>query len=198
VLQTRTAVFNRILNADFKVQIAQYLATIKPGYPKTLAELAAKALDPQSGYRSPEKAAGLKYTDEHALDLTDPEYLAAHDQGLALVKAGVLALFSKYSLDAIVYPTAAMPAALIKPADAATPAAPAPGSSTNIANETGFPDLIVPAGMTQDGLPVTISFFGVDYSEPKLIGYGYDFEQATHAYTVPKFTPKLPGDMIQY
>ena len=33
--------------------------------------------------------------------------------------------------------------------------------------------------MTKEGLPVTISFFGLAWSEPKLLGYGYDFEQAT-------------------
>ena len=65
-----------------------------------------------------------------------------------------------------------------------------------MANQTGFPDLIVPAGMTKDGLPVTISFCGPAYSEAKLIGYGYDFEQATKARVLPKYTPKLPGDLI--
>ena len=54
-------------------------------------------------------------------------------------------------------------------------------SPTSFANQTGFPDLIVPAGMTPEGLPVTISFFGRAWSEPKLLGYGYDFEQATKA-----------------
>ena len=53
------------------------------------------------------------------------------------------------------------------------------GSGTIIASETGFPDLIVPAGMTKEGLPVTISFIGTAFSEQKLLGYGYDFEQAT-------------------
>jgi len=43
---------------------------------------------------------------------------------------------------------------------------------------------------------VTISFFGPAFSEPKLLGYGYDFEQATLARTQPKTTPILPGDTI--
>ena len=70
------------------------------------------------------------------------------------------------------------------------------GSGTIIASETGFPDLIVPAGMTKEGLPVTISFIGTAFSEPKLLGYGYDFEQATKALAVPKMTPVLPGDVF--
>lgn len=72
------------------------------------------------------------------------------------------------------------------------------GGVSSVANQTGFPDLIVPAGMTSDGLPVTISFFGPAYSEAKLIGYGYDFEQATKARVLPKNTPKLPSDTLKY
>ena len=45
-------------------------------------------------------------------------------------------------------------------------------------------------------LPVTISFLGQAFSEPKLIGYAYDFEQATHAIAEPKTTPALPSDKL--
>src|SRR5213592_3172097 len=69
-------------------------------------------------------------------------------------------------------------------------------SPTNLANESGFPDLIVPAGMTWSGLPVTISFFGQAFSEGQLLGYGYDFEQATKARVLPKHTPALPSDVL--
>ena len=71
-------------------------------------------------------------------------------------------------------------------------------SATSFANETGYPDLIVPAGMTPEGLPVTVSFFGPAFSEPKLLGYGYDFEQATKAIKQPKYTPALASDVIGY
>jgi len=71
-------------------------------------------------------------------------------------------------------------------------------SPTNIANQTGFPDLIVPAGMTKENLPVTISFFGVAYSEAKLLSYGYDFEQATKAIRLPAITPVLAADTITF
>ena len=66
-----------------------------------------------------------------------------------------------------------------------SPAPPDPPATrrrrTNIANLTGFPDLIVPAGFTSDALPVGISFFGPAFSEPKLLALGYAFEQATKA-----------------
>ena len=108
-----------------------------------------------------------------------------------MTRAAVMALFAKYQLDAIVYSTLPRPAQYIKP-----DGLPAPSDSpTNLANESGFPDLIVPAGMTWSGLPVTISFFGQAFSEGKLLAYGYDFEQATKARVLPKHTPALPSDV---
>jgi amidase len=107
-------------------------------------------------------------------------------------KAAVMALFAKYQLDAIVYPTSPRPAQYIKPDGRPAPT----DSPTNLANESGFPDLIVPAGMTWSGLPVTISFFGQAFSEGQVLAYGYDFEQATKARVLPKHTPALPSDVL--
>jgi len=194
LLTMRNGVSAVISPAEFKSDIAKYLATLKPGFPKTEEDLARLANDPSTGYRSPEKAVGFKYSVEHALSVDDPVYLAAKHEGLAAIRAAVLSTFAHYKLDALVYPTWPTPAPLIAvyaPASAA-----ATGSATSIANQTGFPDLIVPAGMTKDGLPVTISFFGPAFSEPKLLGYGYDFEQATKARVLPKYTPELSEDHI--
>lgn len=203
VLQARQAIFNTVRNTEFRAEIADYLKTLKPGYPRNLDELAEKANDPASGYRSAGKAFGLKYSVQHAMEIDDPVYVAAKTQGLALVKAGTEAVYKKYNLDVILYPTSPTPATLINP----EPVTPTPGarnaradtgsaSALNIANMSGFPDLVIPAGMTNNGLPVTISLLGPAFSEPKLLAYGYDFEQATHARAVPKYTPVLPGDTI--
>ena len=194
LLDVRQSLSTVIMAAEFKAQVTDYLKTIGPKYPKSFADVVAGSNDPKTGYRSPEKAFGLKYQAGYALDLTDPVYLAAKNEGLPLVKSSVLALFTKYKLDAIVYPTSPRPATLIKP----PVPVPTGGSATSIANQTGFPDLIVPAGMTKDGLPVTLSFFGPAYSEAKLLGYGYDFEQATKARVLPKNTPPLPTDTLSY
>jgi len=56
----------------------------------------------------------------------------------------------------------------------------------------------VPAGITKEGLAVTISFLGEAYSESKLLAYGYDFELATKARVLPNHTPALPSDTITY
>lgn len=200
VLMSKGPIYNELVSSEFKAQITDYLHTLKPGFPKSFDEVVAKANDPATQYRSPEKAYALKYTASLARDLNDPVYLAIKNDTLPAIKAGVLAMFEKDKLDAIVYPTSSRPASLIVPAT--PPTAPLVSSltesATNIANETGFPDLIVPAGMTAEGLPVTISFFGPAWSEPKLLAYGYDFEQATKAIKTPKYTPVMPGEQLNY
>jgi amidase len=201
LLKIKDPLFTLIRNSEFKAMIADYLQTLTPGYPRTLDELIAKASDPETRYRSPEKLVGLKYTASAALDLSDPIFLAARNEGIADLKASLNAVFSKYRLDALLYPTAGRPAALINPSHAANGDRNTAGggtgeSATEFADEAGLPDLVIPAGMTKDGLPVTMSFLGRAYSEPKLLGYGYDFEQATRARMLPKYTPALPGETI--
>ena len=197
LIQGKQSVYNMLVMAEFKAQVTEYLKTTKPGYPKSYDDLVTLSNDPKTNYRSPGKAFGLKYNQTRALELTDPQYLALKNEQLVAVKAGILAIFAKDKLDAIVYPTSPRPATLIVPA---TPPKPSAGtdSATSFANFTGFPDLIVPAGMTKDGLPVAISFFGPAWSEPKLLSYGYDFEQATKAIVLPKNTPALASDTITY
>jgi amidase len=194
LLMAKQPIYNTLVAAEFKAQLTEYLKTTKPGFPKSFDEVVALSNDPRTGYRSPGKAFGLKYNSTRTLDLTDPSYLAIKNEQLAAVHAGITALFVKDKLDAIIYPTSPRPATPIEPAPpAVTTGAESP---TNIANETGFPDFIVPAGVTKDGLPVTISFFGQAFTEAKLIGYAYDFEQATHARLLPRHTPPLPTDLV--
>jgi amidase len=194
ITKARTQILEPISGREFRVYLNQYLATLKPEYPKTLAALIAKAEDPSSGYNNPWRLKAMKEAQAKEGDLDTPQYLVAKNEGLALVRAAVLATLNEQHLDALVYPTSPKPAVLIPPPPPEEARAP---SATSIANHTGFPDLIVPAGMTKDGLPVTISFFGPAFSEPKLLAYGYDFEQATHAIRLPKNTPALPSDSIK-
>jgi len=199
MLVAKADYFMTIMSTEFKAQIADYLKTLGPQYPKTLDDLARLANDPASGYPDPHKAFGLKYNASTALAIDDPLYLTARDQGMALTKAAVDAVMKKFGLDAIVYlssPTAATP--IVAPPDARATRSPLNRSSLgyNISNLAGYPDIVVPAGMTPAGLPVTISFMGPAFSDGPLLGYAYDFEQATHARRLPKFTPVLSTDKV--
>jgi amidase len=67
------------------------------------------------------------------------------------------------------------------------------GSSTAAA-VSGYADITVPAADDQ-GLPIGLTFIGGRWDEGKLIGFGYDFEQATHARVPPTFIPTI-GDAL--
>jgi amidase len=103
-------------------------------------------------------------------------------------------LMFKHKLDAFVYPTNTVPAQRLD-IDYNLPRAP---SATSIANITGFPDVMVPAGLTTEKLPVTLSFMGTSFSEPKVLALAYAFEQATKARVNPPTTPALAGETINY
>jgi amidase len=195
VLKMNRPVFTIIRNSEFKAEIADYLKTLKPGFPRTLDELITKADDPSFGYRSPEKAYALHYTAAHALDLTDPVFLAAKNEGVSAVKSSTEAVFAAHKLDAIFYPSALQAASPIK---AGAGGGASGDVATSIVNESGFPEIVVPAGFTSDGLPLTISFMGKAFTEGKILSYAYDFEQATVARRLPKTTPVLPSDTITY
>jgi amidase len=193
VLAARGPIYNTVRSAEFKKQIGDYLSTTAPKYPKSIYDLAKLANDPATGYRSPGKAVGLKYQAENALSLDDPVYLAARNEGMAYLTAAIEGVFANYHLHALLYPTSPTPVALIA-------AGPEPGggggSPLNIANLTGFPDLVIPAGMSPKGLPVTFSLMGRAFTEGRLLAFGYDYEQATKAIRLPVNTPKLPTDEL--
>ena len=94
-------------------------------------------------------------------------------------------------LDAIVYPPSNTPPALRSAVNHFGGMV-----GTNIASIAGVPDLVVPAGFTQEGLPVGISFLGRAFGEPGLLALGYAFEQATGARRDPVHTPPLPGEEV--
>ncbi len=131
-------------------------------------------------------------------DLTDYDYLAVRDHALPLIRDIIAGIIVSNKLDAVIYPTSPRRPSLV---DRDPNPASAPGSSVSaviLANLTGFPDLIVPAGFTARGLPVCISFLGVSFSEPRLLALGFSFEQLTKAHRLPVQTPALPGEAINY
>jgi amidase len=198
LLEAKGEFYNAIRYPEFTAQIAEYLATIGPSYPKNVEQLIERAtrmnaLRPDGAGPNPSRW-GLMRREAGSGSLTDYRYTAVRDHGLPLVRTAVDGLLAAQKLDAIVYPTASRRPALI----AAPPEVPGGGSTSasNIANLSGFPDLIVPAGFTGDDLPVGISFLGPAFSEGKLLSLGYSFEQATRARRLPVYTPKLQGETI--
>ena len=129
-------------------------------------------------------------------ELSDAEYIAVRDHALPLVRSVLEGILRENELDAIVYPTSTTRPGRVDP-DPDPDSAPGGGESpVTLANMSGFPDMIVPAGFTARGLPITLSFLGPAFSEPRLLGLGYAFEQLTHARRLPVHTPVLTGELI--
>jgi len=203
IMAARAGISTALRNTEFREEMAKYLATLKPGYPQNLTEMSAKAdtLTAPTDRYSPNWGLFEMFKVENAGPSSASfAYKAVKEYGMPMFKAAVVGVFEQYKLDAMIYTTNPTPAPTIIPPFKAKPGTPMTTgvSLTNIANITNFPDVIVPAGVTGEKLPVTISFFGVAYSEPKLLAYAYAYEQATHHRVAPATTPALPGEKFDY
>lgn len=202
LLDSRGKFYRAIRYREFRAQIADYLATTGPEYPKSLADMVKQsktltARRDDGAIPNPGRWE-LMMKEEESGALSDYEYIAVRDHALPLIRSVIGGLIKAENLDAIVYPTSHVRPERVDPDPDPQGAPGSGGSPVILANLTGFPDLIVPAGFTGRGLPVSISFMGAAFSEPRLLALGYAFEQLTRARRLPVTTPPLPGESIQY
>jgi amidase len=171
-----------VLLYEFKADLAAYLQEYAPNAPvHSMADLVAfnrKHADkemPYFGQEHLERAAAKGGLDEQAyLDALANNHRYSRAEGIDQV-------MREHRLDALVAPTDG-PAWLTDfingdhyNASFSSPAAVA-----------GYPHVTVPAGYVH-GLPVGLSFVGGSYSEAKLIGMAYAYEQATRHRRAPQF-----------
>jgi amidase len=175
-----------VLLYEFKTNIAAYLATLRPGIkPRTLEDLIR--------FNDENREREMPYFGQERFlasvakgPLTDAVYLEALETSRRLARAeGIDAALERDQLDAIVAPTGG-PAWNIDLVNGDHFL----GGSSSYPAVAGYPNITVPAGMVL-GLPVGISFFAGAWSEAKLIGIAYAFEQATKHRRAPSFRPTV-------
>jgi amidase len=161
-----------VLLMEFKVQIAEYLATLRHTSLRTLTDLI--------NFNIAHCPAEMKYfgqelfeiADSTSGDLTDPIYLAARANSAGLARGGIDAVLQ--SVDAIVAPTYSF---------ASTPAAVA-----------GYPNISIPIGLTPEGKPAGLWMYAGLHQESKLIAFAYDLEQEVQPRRAAQFLGSVPPE----
>ena len=177
-----------VLLTELKVDMATYLATLdRAAVPsRTLADLIAFD-DAHAAVEMPLFGQELFVAAEKTNGLTDPAYLkAAADAHRLAGPDGIDALLARYDVKVLVAPTLG-PAWMIDPVLGDHFAGGGAGGPAAIA---GYPHLTVPMGLVA-GLPVGLSFIGTAWSDAALLGYGYAYEQASHARRPPRYLPTV-------
>lgn len=89
------------------------------------------------------------------------------------IKRTVLARMAEADLDALLYPPSRVPPVEIPENQ------PFREMNCELSAHTGLPAVVVPAGFTDDGLPVGVELLGREFGEPRLLELAYGFEHAS-------------------
>ena len=176
------------LLCEFKTDIRTYLRTYTgPGYPKNLRAL-IRFNNANPDLEGPWNS--QIFVDAQATGgRSDPACKAARAAATPVVQDMLADLLKDF--DAIVAPTN-NPAWLTDPVGGdLSDGSPFIGSSSAAAI-SGWADITVPAGYVDGALPIGVTFIGGRWDEPDLIGFAFDFEEATQVRVPPQYLPTLP------
>jgi amidase len=189
---------------EFKPQIEAYLATLPDRFPQNLMALIEASQAPAIAESATPVNPGRLESLAAAIEtpgLADPALLYNLSHQLPMVRQVLLETMATHDIEVLVYPTMACPASPIYTVEDDSSyvcSAADPYAAGYLANLSGFPDITVPMGYTEAGLPIGLSFMAEAYSEPKLLGFAYAYEQASTVRYSPTATPALPGETIEY
>jgi amidase len=195
----------RIADYRFKADWETYLETFGPDVPKTVNEFLERYDTDVAASQFPAEESVLNLLRRASKTSTDhPDYRNLIENILPMNTQLKLELFETNNIDALVFPyNASFAAPIENPTFIADD--PTHVSSRDIRSPStlagyssvGFPGIVIPMGFGSQGLPMTISFMGQPYDEGKLIGYAYDYEQATMMRRPSPLVPPLPGETIE-
>jgi amidase len=178
-----------VLMYEFKVQIAEYLATLRHCQAGTLADLIQ--FDNTHCWQE------MKYfgqgifesSEETSGNLSDPAYIAARQNCILNSRTlGIDKALADYNVEALIAPTWTW--------------------LYSFAAVAGYPSISLPAGympydvvgapwdpnavLTHKGSPVGFCFVGGAWQEAKLLRYAYDLEQELDARQQPQYLRQVP------
>lgn len=172
-----------VLLYEFKADLNAYLADAGTS-PGTLREL----IDYNASHREtvmPYFGQELFVMADTMGTLDEMAYRVALQQSSGVTQALLAEVFRRHELDALVAPVNA-PAWLTDWENGDDFGL----SSSGLAAISGYPSVVVPAGMV-GGLPVGLAFIGPPDSEARLLALAAAFEKVRGAFPVPRFIPSL-------
>lgn len=175
-----------VLHYEFKAGINAYLATLGPDAPmKTLEDL-IRFNEANKDRVMPWFGQEDFIKSQACGPLTDKKYIDARARCLRLSRRdGMDRVMRDHRLDVLVAPTGgpAWTTDLLNGDHFG-------GSSSSPCAVAGYPHVTVPMGWVRE-LPVGLSFMAGPWTETKLLGYAFAFEQATKQRKAPKFLATL-------
>jgi len=173
---------NLVLLTELKADLNAYLAGSPPAVEtRTLAQLIA--FDGSHPQEMTWFGQGFFIKAERTKGLQDPAYIEAHATNLRLAgPEGIDRLLREHNVVALISPTQ-NPASVI---DLVNGDAGISGGDSNLPAVATYPYITVPMGEVH-GLPVGLSFIGTKWSEARLLGLAYAYEQASHEARPPTF-----------
>jgi len=164
-----------LINAEFKFELADYLA----GHPNAPVKSLGEVLDKGLYHRALEATFRAR---------NRPETRQTDQYRRALIRRSVLrdavaAVLEEHRLTALLYPTIRRKPARIGDGQA--------GSTCQLSAHTGLPALGLPAGWTEDGLPIGMDLLGPAWTEANLLALGFSIEQTMKPRRPPFSAPAL-------
>jgi Asp-tRNA(Asn)/Glu-tRNA(Gln) amidotransferase A subunit family amidase len=151
-----------VIPYEFKWDLMDYLAK-SPGAPvKSLHEIIEQGLH--------HEALDATFRTRDTVQSRDSEGYRRALAKQAALRARLVALFDSLKLDALVYPTMQRRPVLVGEAQQ--------GTTCSLSANSGLPAISLPAGFTNDGLPVGLEMMGKPFDDARLVAMAYAFEQS--------------------
>jgi Asp-tRNA(Asn)/Glu-tRNA(Gln) amidotransferase A subunit family amidase len=163
-----------LINVEFKADLIAYLAQFPKAPVKSLADILSRG----------QFHAALESTFKARNTATaEPEQvrriMARRAATLAMVNAAV----DEHRVEALAYPTLRRRPVVVEE--------PQRGTNCQLSASTGLPAMAMPAGFTDDGVPIGFELMGPSWSDARLVALAAAYERAVSPRRSPPITPFL-------
>ncbi|HEX3701908.1 MAG TPA: amidase family protein, partial [Vicinamibacterales bacterium] len=166
-----------VIDAEFKFDLMDFLAQFPNAPVHSLKDIIDRGL-----YHAELEST---FTRRDAGDARETDAYRRARVRRATVRDRVLGEMTEQRLDALAYPVLRR-----RPASIGEPQR---GTNCQLSPSSGLPAMSLPAGFTDDGVPIGVELLGAAWSEPELLSLGYSYEQTVHPRRAPWTTPDLVG-----